>query len=256
MASLLDIIKQNQQKQSALPGTTAGIQPQAGLMQNLAAQSGKANLQGTGTGPKMSSISQQLANQQTGQQLGQVKQQEQMAGLDTQQDQAQQQQQVQQQTNQLNLRQQGLTQDYNNKLSSLTQDLEQNRSKMGQEEYQQKLQEAYQAAALSNKKYISDLNQAGAKLRLNNASNFKLSSAQAAADSLMGQTLKEQEYERIFNSNARSFAEMMNNFTIDEARKIYNNKTQDANTRMIIEGAGGAGAAYAGSSGSKSGAGK
>jgi hypothetical protein len=230
--TLLDIIKKNQQKQQQ--PNVGGINPQSGLLSNLAAQSGKATT-GTGTGPKLTNLSQQMANAGTQAQLGQVQQQNQLNNLGTAQAQAEQKTQFQQNQAALDLRQQQISQSFANQSASILQNLEQNRANLDQQEYANQLEQAKAATALSNQKYIANLKQSGDRLRLNNWSNFKVSSAQTAMENLMGKTLDEQEFKTLFNSDRRTFEEQLAQYSADEAWKTYTEGIQDANTRMIIE---------------------
>lgn len=233
--TLLDVIKENQAK-SASQAPAAPVDPQSGLLSNLAAQSGKANTgPGSGTTPAMTNLNQKMANQATQNSLDQIKSGVDQNNISTSQEQEKQAVGYQQQQAALDTRQQSQAQDFSNRTASILQDLEQNKGSMSLEEYGQKLEQAKFSAAMSNKDYIAKLQDAGARLRLSDASNFKLASSKEAAENTLAKNADQREFQTIFNTSERDFAQQMAQMGADYAWDIYKKDVEASNNRAILE---------------------
>lgn len=230
--SLFEALQQSQSPAPALPQLGAG----QNLQNILAAKSGKA-LASPGT-PAASALGAQAAASQTAQQAGQLAQQQ---GLELQ----NQQQAGQQQEQQFGLQQQGLEQQRQGTLSQSKQKGQQLLNEFQQAgkqlDYQKdaaKIEQLGTASRLSNDKYLTQLQQAGDKARLDDVMNFKTQLADSVFGDRSDMLKQNLDWSKILDQNNAGFAEEMGKMDIADAIDLLNSQMKQANSEQMFKGLG------------------
>lgn len=240
MATLLDAIQGlGGAGQPAAPAAAPAQSETEKARQLIAGRTGKASsVAGTGA-PAQSNIGEQMANQATQQQLGQVAQQNQVAqsaaaGQAQEIQQGQQQvQQAAQQTRQLNKLQMQM------QANQILQQASQEGRKLDMQKDAAAVEQLGANLRLSTKSYTDQLAQEGATSRLNNELGFKQALARDAfgsSEELLRTKLGNQD---VLSANKRDFDKALQDMDLETALGLEKQKARDDARRKQWEAIGG-----------------
>ena len=229
MATLFDKIQNNLVAKPETPGQQDQTRKAAGL---LAARSGK---QVAAPAP-MSNLAEQMAGAQTEQAAAEVQQKGQMAAAELGQAQAAVTEAERGERADLALRQQQSQQRASQQKQQILRELGQGRRTLDTEKDRAKLEQLSHTMALSDRKYVDQLQREGQKLRLDNDLAFR----EALQKSILGsneELLREGLGNKdILQADDREFREMMSGIDIDFAMKMADNELADAKKAAMISG--------------------
>jgi hypothetical protein len=233
--NLMDTIKKRLSEQQ--PAQDLGIGTGAASQQLLQAKSGKA-VAGT-SGPAASSLGEQQAAQAGQQALGQVQKEGAIKGL-----QIQQQGEEQLQAADLNQQQlQQKTQAFRQEADRTFDGLMQERSLANKELDFNKRRAIDEQIGflerLGNEKYITQLQQAGARARLDDALSFKTQLQKDYYSGMEDLIEKDIAFKSLLDAGDRDFNKKLASMDIDTAMAILSGNIQAANTGAIWSGAAG-----------------
>jgi hypothetical protein len=267
MASpLLDTVKQNAAAMatpSSPQGAATGLQPTGGTQtEQLAkltatAQTGKEQQPAMGGQARLSAIGEKLANIQTLTGAAAIQQQGLMqSDAQAQQEQIQQQQYAAQAT-QISQQRLDVMASFNNQVKGMYQQQASELQQLHTQDDKSRAEQMGTLLRLGDEQYITQLNDAATKSRLDNQVNFQAALNQsvfANETSLMSTNLQFRNY---MGSDARSAAQQLNNMDLDFALQIARQDNKAASTRALWSGAGSmvAGAVTAGMAAGAGGAG-
>lgn len=217
--ALLDTIKQNlsrlgDQRQAGAVGlgTTAAAQ------RMLQAGTGKAEQ--AGVAPATSTIGEQVAVQQTQQQLAQVGEQAQLAGAELEQRAATQQSREQLATEELTQRRNNFLNQYYRESSSVLSQLERERDKMSQEEQLAKMEQVGFTLKLADEQYIYALQDQGRRQRLDSESGFRISLQEAINADMVDLFKDNIEWQKAFDMSEREYTDWLASIDLNKAVEL------------------------------------
>jgi hypothetical protein len=217
--ALLDTIKQNlsrlgDQRQAGAVGlgTTAAAQ------RMLQAGTGKAEQ--AGVAPATSTIGEQVAVQQTQQQLAQVGEQAQLAGAELEQRAATQQSREQLATEELTQRRNNFLNQYYRESSSVLSQLERERDKMSQEEQLAKMEQVGFTLKLADEQYIYALQDQGRRQRLDSESGFRISLQEAINADMVDLFKDNIEWQKAFDMSEREYTDWLASIDLNKAIEL------------------------------------
>ena len=252
MATLLDIVNK---RQSSLSPVTQPLGPsQTSQLQQLSqATSGRAPTQSTG--PRMSNVGEQLANQQTQLQLQQVAQAEQQG-----------QQQVQQQAEQVVKEEQLVQRDMteqsarfmdqlmNDQLGVLQQ-FSKGEKQLNLKKDKARLEQIGFTLRLNNDKYINKLQEEGFRARLDNEAVFEEELARSIFAEELDLFRDNLDFRAMMGASDRDFQEQVASMDLNSAIELANASAQSAASQQMWSGIGtmvsGGVGAYGASSGAQ-----
>jgi hypothetical protein len=217
--ALLDVIKQNlsqlgdQRKAGAVGlGTTAAAEKM------IQAGTGKAAT--TTTAPVTSTIGEQLAVQQTQQELAKVGDQAQLATADIEQKAATQKSREQLATEELDQKRSNYLNQYYNETSAVLSQLERERSKMTQEEQIAKLEQVGFNLSLANDKYVYGIQDQGRRQRLDDETGFRIALQEAVNADMIDLFEDNIDWQKAFDMSEREYTDWLASMDINKAVEL------------------------------------
>lgn len=239
MANLLtgirSLINQPQQAEAPVGGAT-------GRLQSLvrAGQTGKQL--GTGSGPALQTgTAERQAASQAVRQQQQLAGQQQLQRLGATQQAEQQVQQEQIQTAEIQDRTQRLQDQMNRQATKLANDLRRGQGQLDDERKKLAAEQIAFNLRLQNKQYLSQLQQAGEKQRLDDNREFEEQLALDIMGEEAGMFKSLIDSKALLDANDREFDRELANINIDAALQQYRSEARAANQRALYEGAAGVG---------------
>lgn len=233
MASLLDTIRGSL-------GQQPNVSPQLGTQQQISdvlrTKSGKDV--GPGAGPGMSSISEQMAAQQTrlgGQQLQQSgdlkarQQAEQSADITQRED---------VQTGKFEQRQKKQVTDYDNQVSRMLDGFNSGMKTLDNKKDISSMEQAGVLIRLGNEQYVTKLKQEGQKARLDTELGYKEQLSKDVFGQMEDLFRNNLQDRSIMDLDNREFAEMMSQMDVNAALDIANSQARQANAQAMSQGIG------------------
>lgn len=234
--SLMDTIKKRLGEQQ--PAQDLGIGTGAATQQLLQAKSGKA-VAGN-TGPAASSLGEQQAAQAGQQALGQVQQEGQIKGLQQQQQGEEQLQAADINQQQLQQKTQGFRQAADRQFDSLMQERSLANKELDFSKRKSVDEQIGFLERLGNDKYVTQLQQAGQKARLDDTLSFKTQLQQDYYSGMEDLLESNIMFKGILDANDRQFDQKLAAMDIDTAMAVLSGNIKAANTGAIWSGAAGA----------------
>ena len=217
--ALLDTIKQNlsrlgDQRQAG----AAGLGTTAAAQRMLQAGTGKAEQ--AGAAPATSTIGEQVAVQQTQQQLAQVGEQAQLAGAELEQRAATQQSREQLATEELTQRRDNFLNQYYRESSSVLSQLERERDKMSQEEQLAKMEQIGFTLKLADDQYVFALQDQGRRQRLDSEAGFRIGLQEAINADLVDLFRDDIEWQKTYDMSEREYTDWLANLDLEKALQV------------------------------------
>lgn len=220
--TLMDNIRQKLEQPQQQPGTAApvgGVQDQTERTQGLLrAKLGKAG--GQDTGPRLSNIQEQQAAKQT--RLGAERLATQGAVQSQQLAQQEEATRVQEQESLANLMEQreDVVQRFELQSESIAKDLERNMKQMDDREKQAKMEQLAFTLRFQDQQYVTELQRAGERARLNDNISFKEQLARENFQDMEDLVRSEVGYKKIADMSRREFQEELNRMDMQYAQEM------------------------------------
>jgi hypothetical protein len=217
--ALLDVIKQNlSQLGDQRRAGAVGLGTTAAAEKMIQAGTGKAAT--TTTAPVTSTIGEQLAVQQTQQELAKLGDQAQLATADIEQKAATQQSREQLATEELNQKRSNYLSQYYNETSVVLSQLERERSKMTQEEQIAKLEQVGFNLALADDKYIYGIQDQGRRQRLDDETGFRIALQEAVNADMLDLFEENVEWQKAFDMSEREYTDWIASLDLNKAIEL------------------------------------
>lgn len=234
--NLLDTIKQNLQSTNQQAPQASELN-QTSLIQGLQqAKSGKAV--GPAAAPAISNIQEQVANNQALVASQQMAQAGQMAAQQIQQQQAEQQQQALQQAKRLDQQTVEMMDKFTQQQDALLNDYQKGIKQLDLNKDKSKMEQIGFNIRLGNQKYIDNLQQEGARSRLDNQLTFNEELAKTIFNEESDLFNSDLQFRGMINADGRQFADEMSNIDIDFALRMAEAENAAANQRAMWQGIG------------------
>ena len=236
--TLLETIQTNLQ-------APAQVAPQLGKTEQiqglLRAKSGKAGA--VSSGPKQSSIKEQMAGQTA--RLGgqQVQQQGQMKAAQLGQQSADIQQRVEQQEQTFEQKRNNMQDQFDRNTFNILDSFEQGQRSLDSSRDVAKLEQAGFLIRLRNDQYVTKLRQEGDKLRFDNQNEYQMNVSKDAMQEQASLFTDELAFKRISDMTAREFAVEIADIDINYAIQVAENSLKAEQSRQVAQGIGSVGTA-------------
>jgi hypothetical protein len=231
MAGLLDSIN----KQLGTPGQAPALGATQQVGGLLRAKLGKAST--TGAVPAQSNVQEQLAQQDTQNQLKSVANVGAIQGEAMQQQAADQNLQASQQQAQHQETRAGLQDQFSRQTNQILDDLRNNRAQLNTSQQLAKMEQAGFMIRGMNDQYVNELKRQGQLGRLNNNVNFREAAAQDIMSDEMELFKNQMEFKQMFDMNDRAFNEQLSAMSDNFALKMGDIAAKEASSQMMFSGA-------------------
>lgn len=246
--TLMEVVQQRlRQPEPGQTGLGAGQQVQ----QIQRAKTGKALQQ---VGPRASALGERQAAQLGQQALGQIAQQGQLQGLQQQQQAEEQAQAAQIQQSQLAEQREAFREQADKQLGTIEANFRRAQQEGDVREQLASAEQASRLARLDNDKYITQLQQEGARARLDDANEFRTQIQQSQYDNMLQWLDEDLDFRSLLAADQREFEEQLAKMDIQTAMNIMNAQIAAGAQRAMYSGMGSvasgairAGAEYLGS---------